>query len=239
METVTAVGILLQCLSEAFEWVIWSRITAHLGIWSRDEASWWKGRDCDATPRSPGDDDAASHDLCGRRLRCCPLPVSSIVFLSANVQLRVGQSFQAAPCTPRTAATKGNTDSHTNHKLVIKIRHFLYFLGFHKGKTGCQIDMKKKEWGKRRSNTSDNWDWGERYPESWDNEKEMGNAWRECKGYTPTWIPCPTEIDKTGIDIGKTPPWEEEGAGEKPEEEILEEREHSTSPPSDYVCTLH
>lgn len=52
----------------------------------------------------------------------------------------------------------------------------------------------------------------------------MGNVRRVCKGYTPTWIPWQTEIDKTGIEIGKTPPWEEAGAGEKPEEEILEER---------------
>lgn len=96
-------------------------LNGHLGIWSRDEASWWKRRGCDATPRSWGDDgDAAGRALCGPWLWCCPLPVSSIVSLLANGQPPVGQSFPAAPCTPRTAVNReGNnhyeTRSHGNY----------------------------------------------------------------------------------------------------------------------------
>lgn len=96
-------------------------LNGHLGILSRDEASWWKRRGCDATPRSRGDDgDAACHALCGRWLWCCPLPVSSIVSLLANGQPPVGQSFPAAPCTPRTAVNRGGnnqyeTKCHGNH----------------------------------------------------------------------------------------------------------------------------
>lgn len=64
------------------------------------------------TPRSQGDDDdddvddAVGRGLCAR-CPCFPLPVFSIVSLSASEQPPVGQSFPAAPCTHRTAARDG------------------------------------------------------------------------------------------------------------------------------------
>lgn len=56
----------------------------------------------------------------------------------------------------------------------------------------------------------------------------MGNVWRVCKGYTPTWIAWQTEIDKMGIEIGKSPPWAKERSGKEPEEDIRKERTFHT-----------
>lgn len=84
------------------------------------------------------------------------------------------------------------------------------------GKEG-EIPMTTEMWEKDKTRSS---------AKSLEITRKMGNVRRVCKGYTPTWILWQTEIDKTGIEIGKTPPWE---GLERSQRKRSWKRGHSTS----------